>query len=80
MAELPKIDSEGLRLAKKLGAERVSSVTRVSKNEPEPEVQCYLCKRVFQKYVPGAAHNRNYYRCQKCLDKERRNQSPPGRK
>ena len=33
MAELPKIDSEGLRLAKKAGSARVSSVVRVSKSE-----------------------------------------------
>jgi hypothetical protein len=33
MAELPKIDSEGLRLAKSEGAKRVSSVTRVSRTE-----------------------------------------------
>lgn len=30
MAELPKIDSKGLRLAKTVGAARVSSVARVS--------------------------------------------------
>jgi hypothetical protein len=30
MADLPKIDSTGLRLAKLKGAERVSSVTRIA--------------------------------------------------
>jgi hypothetical protein len=30
MADLPKIDSSGLRLAKLKGAERVSSVTRIA--------------------------------------------------
>jgi hypothetical protein len=30
MADLPKIDSTGLRLAKLQGAERVSSVTRIT--------------------------------------------------
>jgi len=34
MAALPKVDSLGLRLAKSAGAERVSSVIRVSKDEP----------------------------------------------
>jgi hypothetical protein len=33
MAALPKVDSSGLRLAKSAGAERVSSVVRVSKSE-----------------------------------------------
>ena len=33
MAELPKIDSEGLRLAKKVSSAGVSSVVRVSKND-----------------------------------------------
>lgn len=33
MAELPKIDSEGLRLAKKAGSARVSSVVHVSKSK-----------------------------------------------
>lgn len=37
MAELPKIDSEGLRLAKREGAARVSSVVRVSKHN------CWKC-------------------------------------
>lgn len=41
------------------------------KKRNEPQVQCYLCKRVFAKYIPGAAHNRNYYRCHECLDQER---------
>ncbi|MBR0875016.1 hypothetical protein JQ633_31980 [Bradyrhizobium tropiciagri] len=30
MADLPKIDSEGLRMAKKIGSDRVSSAARVS--------------------------------------------------
>jgi len=34
----------------------------------KPEVTCYLCHRTFQKKVEGAAHKRNYYRCQECLD------------
>ncbi len=33
MADLPKIDSAGLRLAKLKGAERVSSVTRIAIQE-----------------------------------------------
>lgn len=33
MADLPKIDSNGLRLAKLKGAERVSSVTRIAIQE-----------------------------------------------
>jgi hypothetical protein len=33
MADLPKIDSAGLRLAKLKGAERVSSVTRIAVGE-----------------------------------------------
>jgi len=33
MADLPKIDSAGLRLAKLKGAERVSSVTRIAIEE-----------------------------------------------
>lgn len=33
MADLPKIDSTGLRLAKLKGAERVSSVTRIAIQE-----------------------------------------------
>ena len=33
MADLPKIDSAGLRLAKLKGAERVSSVTRITIRE-----------------------------------------------
>jgi hypothetical protein len=33
-----------------------------------PEVTCYLCKRTFQKVVHGAAHTRNYYRCEDCLN------------
>jgi hypothetical protein len=43
MAELPKIDSEGLRLAKKLGAERVSSVTSVSKEARCPIQDPWSC-------------------------------------
>lgn len=37
MAELPKIDSEGLRLVKKEGAARVSSVLSVSREDKKPE-------------------------------------------
>lgn len=37
MAALPKVDSLGLRLAKSAGVERVSSVIRVSKEEPRPQ-------------------------------------------
>jgi hypothetical protein len=33
MAILPKVDSVGLRLAKSAGAERVSSVVRVTKDD-----------------------------------------------
>jgi hypothetical protein len=36
MADLPKIDSAGLRLAKLKGAERVSSVTRITIHEGKP--------------------------------------------
>jgi hypothetical protein len=32
MATLPKVDSDGLRLAKSVGSERVSSVVRVTKD------------------------------------------------
>jgi len=39
--------------------------------DPLSTVQCYLCKRIFQKEVRGAAHNRNYYRCRECLGRER---------
>lgn len=47
MANLPKIDSEGLRLAKKLGADRVSSVMSVSK-ELQPLVLDVLNEDVLQ--------------------------------
>lgn len=40
--------------------------------EQLPTVQCYICKRIFRKRVEGAAHNRNFYRCQECLDTQRR--------
>lgn len=36
------------------------------KADKEPEVRCYLCKRIFQKYVPGAAHNRGPAICPFC--------------
>lgn len=39
MAQLPKIDSEGLRLAKRISAERVLSVTRVSKRSSQTDKQ-----------------------------------------
>ena len=38
----------------------------------KPKVQCYICKRTFQKRVEGAAHRRNYYRCADCLEQERK--------
>jgi hypothetical protein len=41
MAELPKIDSEGLRLAKKAGSASVSSVVRVSKTDGK--ARCDYC-------------------------------------
>lgn len=37
MAALPKVNSSALRLAKSAGAERVSSVVRVSKGEPRQQ-------------------------------------------
>lgn len=44
----------------------------------KPEVTCYLCKRTFQKEVHGAAHNRNYYRCEDCLNADREPRTAAG--
>jgi hypothetical protein len=42
MAELPKIDSEGLRLAKREGAARVSSVVNVSRQQTSSCLYCHV--------------------------------------